>query len=121
MAFLIETRDAVAATQARARMLDAMLKGARCTTGLICQPPTAFQLSRTLIDTCAAMGGATQESSDIGGAGTNGRPVVFFDIAFGDVPAGRVKFELFSDVVPKTAENFRQLCTGEHKCVLQWC
>lgn len=28
---------------------------------------------------------------------------------------GRVKFELFADVVPKTAENFRQFCTGEYK------
>ena len=26
---------------------------------------------------------------------------------------GRVTFELRSDVVPRTAENFRQLCTGE--------
>lgn len=47
--------------------------------------------------------GATQESSVISGAGTNGRPVVFFDISFGDLYAGRVKFELFSDIVPKCA------------------
>jgi len=43
------------------------------------------------------------------------RPIVFFDISIGDTPAGRVKFELFSDVVPRTAENFRQLCTGEKR------
>lgn len=28
---------------------------------------------------------------------------------------GRIKFELFADTVPKTAENFRQFCTGEYK------
>lgn len=28
---------------------------------------------------------------------------------------GRVKIELFSNVTPKTAENFRQFCTGESK------
>ncbi|KAF7721135.1 cytochrome P450 monooxygenase 7 [Apophysomyces ossiformis] len=43
------------------------------------------------------------------------RPIVFFDIAIGDVPIGRMKMELFSDIVPKTAENFRQMCTGEFK------
>ncbi|KAI8610723.1 peptidyl-prolyl cis-trans isomerase H [Chytriomyces sp. MP71] len=42
-------------------------------------------------------------------------PIVFFDIAIGGQPVGRIKMELFADVVPKTAENFRQLCTGEFK------
>jgi peptidylprolyl isomerase len=40
-------------------------------------------------------------------------PRVFFDITIGGAAAGRVVFELFADVVPKTAENFRALCTGE--------
>lgn len=30
-------------------------------------------------------------------------------------PLGRVKMELFADITPKTAENFRQYCTGETK------
>ncbi|ELU40903.1 MFS_1 domain-containing protein [Rhizoctonia solani AG-1 IA] len=53
------------------------------------------------------------------------------DINIGETPAGRLKMELFNDIVPKyvrftttdrriqyvrrTAENFRQLCTGEHR------
>ncbi|KAE8139897.1 cyclophilin-like domain-containing protein [Aspergillus pseudotamarii] len=41
------------------------------------------------------------------------RPIVFFDIAINGNPQGRIIFELFSDVTPKTAENFRALCTGE--------
>jgi peptidylprolyl isomerase len=40
-------------------------------------------------------------------------PRVFFDISIGGQPAGRIVFELFADVVPRTAENFRALCTGE--------
>jgi peptidylprolyl isomerase len=38
---------------------------------------------------------------------------VFFDIAIGSKQAGRIEMELRADVVPKTAENFRCLCTGE--------
>lgn len=38
---------------------------------------------------------------------------VFFDITAGGQPKGRVVFKLYDDVVPKTAENFRALCTGE--------
>ena len=40
-------------------------------------------------------------------------PQVFFDISIGGTKAGRLEFELYADVVPKTAENFRALCTGE--------
>ncbi|CAH2300611.1 peptidyl-prolyl cis-trans isomerase D [Pelobates cultripes] len=42
-----------------------------------------------------------------------GNPRVFFDVEVGGEYAGRVVLELFADVVPKTAENFRALCTGE--------
>ncbi|KAK9871244.1 hypothetical protein WA026_011519 [Henosepilachna vigintioctopunctata] len=37
----------------------------------------------------------------------------FFDISISGLPSGRILFELFNDVTPKTCENFRSLCTGE--------
>jgi cyclophilin family peptidyl-prolyl cis-trans isomerase len=37
----------------------------------------------------------------------------FFDIQIGDAAPRRVEFELDNEAVPKTAENFRALCTGE--------
>ena len=40
-------------------------------------------------------------------------PTVFFDITANGQPLGQIVMELFADVTPKTAENFRQLCTHE--------
>lgn len=38
---------------------------------------------------------------------------VFFDVSADGQPLGRITFKLYDDVVPKTAENFRALATGE--------
>jgi peptidylprolyl isomerase len=40
-------------------------------------------------------------------------PRVFFDMAIDGQPAGRIVMELYANEVPRTAENFRALCTGE--------
>jgi hypothetical protein len=46
-------------------------------------------------------------------AGGENRPTVFFDITIDGSQAGRIVMELFTDVTPKTSDNFRALCTGE--------
>lgn len=38
---------------------------------------------------------------------------VFFDVSIAGEPAGRIEIGLYGSVVPKTAENFKQLCTGK--------
>lgn len=40
-------------------------------------------------------------------------PKVFFDVSIGGRNAGRIVMELYADRTPRTAENFRALCTGE--------
>jgi len=65
------------------------------------------------IKVCALAFTAARMASS-GPVTANKNPVVFFDIAADNEPLGRVTFELNADVVPKTAENFRALCTGEH-------
>lgn len=39
---------------------------------------------------------------------------VYFDITIDGDAAGRIVFKLYDDVVPKTAQNFRELATGQH-------
>ncbi|BFZ57513.1 peptidyl-prolyl cis-trans isomerase cpr6 [Savitreella phatthalungensis] len=38
---------------------------------------------------------------------------VFFDIAIGGRPTGRIVMKLYTEELPKTTDNFRALCTGE--------
>jgi len=40
-------------------------------------------------------------------------PVVYLDVAIGGAAARRIELELFATQFPKTADNFRCLCTGE--------
>jgi peptidyl-prolyl isomerase F (cyclophilin D) len=52
-------------------------------------------------------------SQTVLGADEKELPRCFFDVTADGEPLGRVVIELRSDVVPRTAENFRALCTGE--------
>nr|CCA19900.1 peptidylprolyl cistrans isomerase 1 putative [Albugo laibachii Nc14] len=56
------------------------------------------------------------QSSCVGHFSTSAKtknPKVFFDITIDGKATGRLVMQLNADIVPKTAENFRQLCTGE--------
>mmetsp|Transcript_22077 Transcript_22077/g.71423 ORF Transcript_22077/g.71423 Transcript_22077/m.71423 type:complete len:232 (+) Transcript_22077:642-1337(+) len=58
-------------------------------------------------------GGPKGKAIDAESASQPGNPRVYFDISVGGAEPERVTFELFANLVPKTAENFRCLCTGE--------
>ena len=46
-------------------------------------------------------------------SGKKKRSKVYLEVTADDEDLGRVEIELFDDLVPRTTENFRQLCTGE--------
>jgi cyclophilin family peptidyl-prolyl cis-trans isomerase len=67
----------------------------------------AILAATTVLCACLLLTAAHQAR----GQGAN--PKVYFDVSLGGAKARRIVMELRKDVVPKTAENFRALCTGE--------
>uniref|UniRef100_A0A3Q3WKA3 Peptidyl-prolyl cis-trans isomerase n=1 Tax=Mola mola TaxID=94237 RepID=A0A3Q3WKA3_MOLML len=48
--------------------------------------------------------------------GVKVRPQCYFDVELNREPVGRIVFQLFSDICPKTCKNFLSLCTGKKLC-----
>ncbi|KAG7331541.1 hypothetical protein KOW79_005510 [Hemibagrus wyckioides] len=55
----------------------------------------------------------TAQSSKVKEHSKAGNPVVYLTIAADNELIGKITIELFANIVPRTAENFRALCTGE--------
>eukprot|EP00270_Netrium_digitus_P019340 TRINITY_DN760_c0_g1_i1.p1 TRINITY_DN760_c0_g1~~TRINITY_DN760_c0_g1_i1.p1 ORF type:complete len:272 (-),score=64.08 TRINITY_DN760_c0_g1_i1:246-1028(-) len=66
---------------------------------------TATQKRQSLFTTLAAVDESTLQAKVTS--------KVYFDVEIGGEPAGKIVMGLFGDVVPKTSDNFRALCTGE--------
>jgi len=74
-------------------------------------PKSSLLSSSEVSSTALSIGGLLQ-----GIFGTKDAEVtdtVFFDISIDGESAGRIEMGLYGGVVPKTTENFKQLCTGE--------
>ena len=94
----------------------------QCASGFA--PPTAFASPKACIlgqTTPATSSTSTTSLPMIGGLldGLFGKKdaeitdTVYFDVSIADEPIGRIEMGLYGSTVPKTVENFKQLCTGQ--------
>jgi hypothetical protein len=80
--------------------------------------PTAAAIPRA--PTPAPEARAVVQSNTVATASTFGSTSnVYFKISIGGADAGNIVFRLFDETTPKTAQNFRALCTGIIHCSLQ--
>lgn len=68
---------------------------------------------RLLMLTCCVMSIATVTLAQESPSKAKVTSKVFFDVTIDGKEGGRIVMGLFGDDLPKTAENFRSLCTGE--------
>lgn len=81
---------------------------------LACKKSMADQSTMSAATTTTTT--TTPQAAPAPAAGQTGpNPICFMDITLGGEALGRIKYELYADRVPLTAENFRNLCTGETK------
>ena len=80
-------------------------------------PSLIYSISDMAMAAAAALSADRAAASS---ASLASNPIVFFDVTYGGQPMGRIKIELFANICPKTAENFRQLCTGEHRSLFEF-
>ncbi|XP_023141829.2 peptidylprolyl isomerase Ab (cyclophilin A) [Amphiprion ocellaris] len=101
------------------RLLRSLSEGLRCDwlSASLTSPPQQLYKTRSWTDgvkLTRRQDSPSESPSHPGSTDTTmGNPRVFFDISMDGANAGRIIMELRADVVPKTAENFRALCTGE--------
>lgn len=76
-------------------------------------PEIAESFKKTFCECQSRIGQSEPQMSRVQEHSRDTNPQVFLKVAADGQPLGTITIELFHHIVPKTAENFRALCTGE--------
>ncbi|PQE08445.1 Peptidyl-prolyl cis-trans isomerase protein [Rutstroemia sp. NJR-2017a BBW] len=78
--------------------------------------PSFFSISSSFpfIQSSSPVSGTTAATETATKAEGSSNKNCYFDILVDSSPAGRITFKLHDEIVPRTARNFRELCTGQH-------
>ncbi|KAM3069506.1 Peptidyl-prolyl cis-trans isomerase [Clarireedia jacksonii] len=78
--------------------------------------PSFFSISSSFpfIQSSTPVSGSNAATETTHKAQENSNKNCYFDILVDSSPAGRITFKLHDEIVPRTARNFRELCTGQH-------